>query len=173
MTIRCATKVSWERSLFNDGLWRCLVAYCNVIIMRHKRGKGNRRLPLPLTVFWKRPLLHQLNAGKMMHINRLSVLSKFGKFGDTSLVWKLRNAGKYTTQLHRRRTFQTHSRNLAYAKDLFLGQLNKVNDLWCKYLAKSFLTVYYGITSLFVSVKKKCTFCLVKASSQSLIICPQ
>lgn len=62
-----------------------------------------------------------------MNINRLSVLSKFVKFGDPLLVCKLRNAGKYTTQLHRRRTFHTDSRNLAYAKDLFLGQLNKVN----------------------------------------------
>lgn len=61
----------------------------------------------------------------MMNINRLSVLSKFVKFGDPLLVRQLRNPGKHTTQLQRRRTFQTHSRNLAYAKDLFLGQVNK------------------------------------------------
>ncbi|TNM88321.1 hypothetical protein fugu_004575 [Takifugu bimaculatus] len=60
----------------------------------------------------------------MMNICRLSVLSKFVKFGDP-LVCNLRNAGKCTTPLHHRRTFKTHSRNLAYAKDLFLGQLNK------------------------------------------------
>uniref|UniRef100_H2S1Q8 Acyl-CoA dehydrogenase family, member 9 n=1 Tax=Takifugu rubripes TaxID=31033 RepID=H2S1Q8_TAKRU len=59
-----------------------------------------------------------------MNICRLSVLSKFAKFGDP-LVCNLRNAGKCTTPLHHRRTFKTHSRNLAYAKDLFLGQLNK------------------------------------------------
>lgn len=62
----------------------------------------------------------------MMSINRLFVLSKFVKFGDPLLVCQLRNAGKYTTQLQRRRTFQTQCRNLAYAKDLFLGQVNKV-----------------------------------------------
>lgn len=63
-----------------------------------------------------------------MNLSRLSVLPKFVKFGDPLLVCKLRNAGKYTTQVHLWRTFQTHSRNLAYAKDLFLGQLNKVNE---------------------------------------------
>lgn len=62
-----------------------------------------------------------------MNINRLFALSKFFKFGDPLLVCKLRNAGNYATLLNCRRTFQTHSRKLAYAKDLFLGQLNKVN----------------------------------------------
>lgn len=61
-----------------------------------------------------------------MNICRLSVLSKFVKLGDPLFVCNLRNAGKCTTPLHHRRTFKTHSRNLAYAKDLFLGQLNKV-----------------------------------------------
>lgn len=62
-----------------------------------------------------------------MNVSRLSLLSKLVKFGDPLLVCSLRNAGKYMTQLHHRRTFKTHSRNLAYAKDLFLGQLNKVS----------------------------------------------
>lgn len=62
-----------------------------------------------------------------MNLGRLSVLPKFVKLGDPLLVCNLRNAGKCATPLPHRRTFKSHPRNLAYAKDLFLGQLNKVS----------------------------------------------
>lgn len=114
--------------------------------MRHKRGKGNRRGSLQ----------QQLNAGKMMNISRLSVLPKCVKFGDPLLVSRLRNAGKYRAQLPGRRTFQTRSRHLAYAKDLFLGQVNKVSqwipgaDTW-----GAFCTEYSGIISPFFSKRPR------------------
>lgn len=61
----------------------------------------------------------------MMNINRIVVVSKLGKQLLTSNV---RNAGKEVRYLYQRRSIKTHSRNLAYAKDLFLGQVNKVTE---------------------------------------------
>ncbi|XP_070704741.1 complex I assembly factor ACAD9, mitochondrial [Pempheris klunzingeri] len=63
----------------------------------------------------------------MMNVNRLVVLSKAAHVGKRLLACNvaLRHAGKEALHLEQRRSFKTQSRNLAYAKDLFLGQLNK------------------------------------------------
>ncbi|XP_071349877.1 complex I assembly factor ACAD9, mitochondrial [Trachinotus anak] len=61
----------------------------------------------------------------MMNVNRLIVLSKTVKVGKRLLACNVRHAGKDVLKVQQRRSFKTHSRNLAYAKDLFLGQVNK------------------------------------------------
>ncbi|XP_041726405.1 complex I assembly factor ACAD9, mitochondrial isoform X2 [Coregonus clupeaformis] len=58
-----------------------------------------------------------------MNINRLIALSKSVKCGKTLLTSNVRDVAKEVTVTHR--AFRTHARNLAYAKDLFLGKMNK------------------------------------------------
>ncbi|XP_062320393.1 complex I assembly factor ACAD9, mitochondrial [Osmerus eperlanus] len=61
-----------------------------------------------------------------MNINRLIILSKSVKFGKSLLTSNARHTGKHITLwLRPHRTFKTNARNLAYAKDLFLGKVNK------------------------------------------------
>uniref|UniRef100_A0A8C7P101 Uncharacterized protein n=1 Tax=Oncorhynchus mykiss TaxID=8022 RepID=A0A8C7P101_ONCMY len=57
-----------------------------------------------------------------MNINRLIALSKSVQFGKI-LTSNARHATKEVTLPNR--TIRTHARNLAYAKDLFLGKVNK------------------------------------------------
>uniref|UniRef100_A0A8C8FQL6 Complex I assembly factor ACAD9, mitochondrial n=1 Tax=Oncorhynchus tshawytscha TaxID=74940 RepID=A0A8C8FQL6_ONCTS len=57
-----------------------------------------------------------------MNINRLIALSKSVQFGKI-LTSNARHATKEVNLPHR--TIRTHARNLAYAKDLFLGKVNK------------------------------------------------
>uniref|UniRef100_A0A673W131 Complex I assembly factor ACAD9, mitochondrial n=1 Tax=Salmo trutta TaxID=8032 RepID=A0A673W131_SALTR len=57
-----------------------------------------------------------------MNINRLIALSKRVKYGEI-LTSNARHAAIEVTLPHR--TIRTHARNLAYAKDLFLGKVNK------------------------------------------------
>lgn len=60
-----------------------------------------------------------------MNVNRLIVLSKSVKFGKSLLTSNVQRAGKNVTgHFHPHRAIKTHARNLAYAKDLFLGQVN-------------------------------------------------
>ncbi|XP_022601246.1 acyl-CoA dehydrogenase family member 9, mitochondrial [Seriola dumerili] len=61
----------------------------------------------------------------MMNVNRLIVFSKTVQAGKQLLSCNVRHAGKEVLNLQQRRSFKTHSRNLVYAKDLFLGQVNK------------------------------------------------
>ncbi|XP_042354069.1 complex I assembly factor ACAD9, mitochondrial [Plectropomus leopardus] len=62
----------------------------------------------------------------MMNVNRSVLLSKCVGVGRRLLAGNVvRHAGKEVVQLQQWRNFKTHSRKLAYAKDLFLGQLNK------------------------------------------------
>lgn len=65
-------------------------------------------------------------AARMMNVNRFVVLSKSVHIGQRLLAGNARHAGKEVLHLRQRRSFKTHPRNLAYAKDLFLGQVNKV-----------------------------------------------
>uniref|UniRef100_A0A3B4U3Q8 Complex I assembly factor ACAD9, mitochondrial n=1 Tax=Seriola dumerili TaxID=41447 RepID=A0A3B4U3Q8_SERDU len=60
-----------------------------------------------------------------MNVNRLIVFSKTVQAGKQLLSCNVRHAGKEVLNLQQRRSFKTHSRNLVYAKDLFLGQVNK------------------------------------------------
>ncbi len=62
----------------------------------------------------------------MMNVNRLVVLSKSAEIGKRLLACTVKHAGKEVLHVQQRRSIKTHSRNLAYAKDLFLGQMNKV-----------------------------------------------
>lgn len=64
----------------------------------------------------------------MMNMKRVVVLSKSVQLGKQLLVSHARNAGKDVAKVYQQRSIKTHSRNLAYAKDLFLGQVNKVNE---------------------------------------------
>ncbi|XP_068567968.1 complex I assembly factor ACAD9, mitochondrial [Cebidichthys violaceus] len=59
----------------------------------------------------------------MMNVNR--IVSKSVQIGQRLLARDTRHAGKEVARLQQRRSIRTHSRNLAYAKDLFLGQVNK------------------------------------------------
>lgn len=61
----------------------------------------------------------------MMNVNKFVVLSKSVKIGQRLLARTAGHAGKEVVLLQQRRSIKTHSRNLAYAKDLFLGQVNK------------------------------------------------
>ncbi|KAG8007358.1 Acyl-CoA dehydrogenase family member 9 [Nibea albiflora] len=61
----------------------------------------------------------------MMNVNRLVVLSKCAHIGKGLLACNVRHAGREALTLRQRRSFRSHARNLAYAKDLFLGQVNK------------------------------------------------
>ncbi|XP_075953024.1 complex I assembly factor ACAD9, mitochondrial [Anarhichas minor] len=61
----------------------------------------------------------------MMNVNRIVVLSKSVQIGQRLLACNTRHAGEQVVRLQQRRSVRTHSRNLAYAKDLFLGQVNK------------------------------------------------
>ncbi|XP_072239033.1 complex I assembly factor ACAD9, mitochondrial [Leuresthes tenuis] len=60
-----------------------------------------------------------------MNVNRFFVLSRTFPIGKQLLPCHLRHARKEALHLQQHRCFKTHSRNLAYAKDLFLGQVNK------------------------------------------------
>uniref|UniRef100_A0A3Q1FFI3 Acyl-CoA dehydrogenase family member 9, mitochondrial-like n=1 Tax=Acanthochromis polyacanthus TaxID=80966 RepID=A0A3Q1FFI3_9TELE len=62
----------------------------------------------------------------MINVNRLFVLSRSFGVGKRLLAARVRHVGREATLLQLRRSFKIHSRNLAYAKDLFLGQVNKV-----------------------------------------------
>ncbi|XP_034549143.1 complex I assembly factor ACAD9, mitochondrial [Notolabrus celidotus] len=61
----------------------------------------------------------------MMNVNRLVVLSKSVKIAKQIVSGNVGHAGKDVLLIQQRRSIKTHSRNLAYAKDLFLGQVNK------------------------------------------------
>lgn len=61
----------------------------------------------------------------MMNVNRLVGLSKSVQIGQRLLVSNVRHARRELLHVQQRRSFKTHSRSLAYAKDLFLGQVNK------------------------------------------------
>ncbi|XP_018523109.1 complex I assembly factor ACAD9, mitochondrial isoform X1 [Lates calcarifer] len=61
----------------------------------------------------------------MMNVNRFIVLSKSIQIGKRLLACHVRHAGKEVPHFQQQRSIKTHSRNLAYAKDLFLGQVNK------------------------------------------------
>ncbi|XP_038552896.1 complex I assembly factor ACAD9, mitochondrial [Micropterus salmoides] len=61
----------------------------------------------------------------MMNVNRFVVLSKAAQVGKRLLACNATHAGKEVPNRQQRRDFRTHTRNLAYAKDLFLGQVNK------------------------------------------------
>ncbi|XP_034388637.1 complex I assembly factor ACAD9, mitochondrial [Cyclopterus lumpus] len=61
----------------------------------------------------------------MMNVNRFVVLSKSVQIGQRLLAHNAKYAGKEVARVQQRRSIKTHSRNLAYAKDLFLGQVNK------------------------------------------------
>ncbi|XP_056294384.1 complex I assembly factor ACAD9, mitochondrial [Pseudoliparis swirei] len=61
----------------------------------------------------------------MMNVNRFVVLSKSVKIGQRLLARNTRHVGKEVVRVQQQRSIKTHSRNLAYAKDLFLGQVNK------------------------------------------------
>ncbi|XP_072308124.1 complex I assembly factor ACAD9, mitochondrial [Eucyclogobius newberryi] len=59
-----------------------------------------------------------------MNVNRISLLSKSVKQAGKSFL--VSHAGKQVALLQQqRRSFRSHSPNLAYAKDLFMGQVNK------------------------------------------------
>lgn len=60
-----------------------------------------------------------------MNVNRFVVLSKAAQVGKRLLACNATHAGKEVPNRQQRRDFRTHTRNLAYAKDLFLGQVNK------------------------------------------------
>ncbi|XP_028262636.1 complex I assembly factor ACAD9, mitochondrial [Parambassis ranga] len=61
----------------------------------------------------------------MMNVNRLISLSKSFRTGKRLVTSNARHVGREAVLLQQRRSFRTHSRNLVYAKDLFLGQVNK------------------------------------------------
>ncbi|XP_059185279.1 complex I assembly factor ACAD9, mitochondrial [Centropristis striata] len=61
----------------------------------------------------------------MMNVNRLVVLSKSVHIGQRLLACNVWHAGNKVVRLQQQRSFRTHPRHLAYAKDLFLGQINK------------------------------------------------
>lgn len=59
----------------------------------------------------------------IMNVNRISLLSKCVKQAGKRIL--AQHAWKEAAQLRQQqKSFRTHSRNLAYAKDLFLGQVN-------------------------------------------------
>ncbi|AWP03484.1 putative acyl-CoA dehydrogenase family member 9 mitochondrial [Scophthalmus maximus] len=60
-----------------------------------------------------------------MNVNRFIAVSKSVHVGRRLLACNARHAGKAAPHVRQQRSIRTHSRNLAYAKDLFLGQLNK------------------------------------------------
>ncbi|CAJ1051857.1 complex I assembly factor ACAD9%2C mitochondrial [Xyrichtys novacula] len=60
-----------------------------------------------------------------MSVNRFVVLSKSVRIAKQLLSGNVGHAGKEVLHAQQRRSFRTQSRNLAYAKDLFLGQVNK------------------------------------------------
>lgn len=64
-----------------------------------------------------------------MNVNRLIVFSKSAKVLKQLLCSNVGHAGTEVLQIQQRRSIKTHSRNLAYAKDLFLGQVNKVSEI--------------------------------------------
>lgn len=60
-----------------------------------------------------------------MNLNRILALLKTAKLGRTLLSTR---AGKELSFQHPHRCIQSSSRSLAYAKDLFLGKVNKVGE---------------------------------------------
>lgn len=61
-----------------------------------------------------------------MNVNRLIVLSKSVRFAKNVLISNAQQTYKHNTwHLYPYRTLKTNARNLAYAKELFLGQINK------------------------------------------------
>ncbi|XP_044026873.1 complex I assembly factor ACAD9, mitochondrial [Siniperca chuatsi] len=60
----------------------------------------------------------------MMNVSGL-VFSKSAQIGKRLLACRVRHAGNQVLRLQQRRSIKTHPRSLAYAKDLFLGQVNK------------------------------------------------
>uniref|UniRef100_A0AAX7TVP8 Complex I assembly factor ACAD9, mitochondrial n=1 Tax=Astatotilapia calliptera TaxID=8154 RepID=A0AAX7TVP8_ASTCA len=57
-------------------------------------------------------------------MNRL-IVSRTFRIGERLLGCHARHAGQEELRLQQRRSIKTHCRHLAYAKDLFLGQVNK------------------------------------------------
>uniref|UniRef100_A0A672GZ80 Acyl-CoA dehydrogenase family, member 9 n=1 Tax=Salarias fasciatus TaxID=181472 RepID=A0A672GZ80_SALFA len=59
-----------------------------------------------------------------MNVHRLLALCRGARLGTRLAAWGVRPTGRDAVEP--RRSFQTHRRSLAYAKDLFLGQVNQV-----------------------------------------------
>ncbi|XP_014902091.1 complex I assembly factor ACAD9, mitochondrial [Poecilia latipinna] len=60
-----------------------------------------------------------------MNVNSFLALSRAFPRGKNRLVCHAWHLEKQALRVQQRRTIRTHSRSLAYAKDLFLGQINK------------------------------------------------
>ncbi|XP_047203985.1 complex I assembly factor ACAD9, mitochondrial [Girardinichthys multiradiatus] len=60
-----------------------------------------------------------------MNVNSFLALSRAFPRGKYTLACHAWHQGKQALRAQQRRTFRSHSRSLAYAKDLFLGQINK------------------------------------------------
>ncbi|XP_036386982.1 complex I assembly factor ACAD9, mitochondrial [Megalops cyprinoides] len=61
-----------------------------------------------------------------MSLNRLFIFSKYVRLGRRLLSPRVTQSGnEVTSYLQSERFFRTHTRKLAYAKDLFLGKVNK------------------------------------------------
>ncbi|XP_029947892.1 complex I assembly factor ACAD9, mitochondrial isoform X2 [Salarias fasciatus] len=58
-----------------------------------------------------------------MNVHRLLALCRGARLGTRLAAWGVRPTGRDAVEP--RRSFQTHRRSLAYAKDLFLGQVNQ------------------------------------------------
>lgn len=69
----------------------------------------------------------ELSVTTMINVNRFALLS--GRHWKQLLTSAhARNAEKQVFSRFQRRSFKTHPRHLAYAKELFLGQVNKVTQ---------------------------------------------
>lgn len=104
------------KAIFGLSLNAARVTPWRVISMRQNRVKGGR-FTKPVGV------LSGVYLGWRMNINKVFLLSRSVGIGKRVLAL---NGGKEFLLHQHRRSIRTHPRNLAYAKDLFLGQINKV-----------------------------------------------
>lgn len=81
----------------------------------------------------------EIVANRMMNMNRL-IVSRTFRIGQRLLGCHTRHAGQEELRLQQRRSIKTHCRHLAYAKDLFLGQVNKVKEKSCQKASPKLVT---------------------------------
>lgn len=106
----------------------------DVIFVRQKEVKGflpnKYRTPVNLCLFSTTYFLpgtfEEKTGSYTMSLNRLFVLTNSLKVGRRLLPRNGQSGKEVLSHLQLQRSIKTNSRNLAYAKDLFLGKVNKV-----------------------------------------------
>lgn len=140
-----------------------LITMHHVISVRQIQVKGFILYLFRLSIYG---LSEVTKKGKrMMHVNRFVVLPKCLHLGKRIFTHNVRHAVRHIQQQQQQRSIRSDCRLLSYAKDLFLGQINKVKRCFVFYymlytpspsLSFIYLFIFIILQSGVLSSKGKC-----------------